>query len=271
MLTKIEENERVGVLKSASNFLMAWIICLGSLGATCLADVPQGWSRVSQKEIRLDGSIGSDSLAKFQLVAEGGFARVVLNSNGGMEYAAMRIAQDPRYKEADIVVAEKCFSACANYLAVLGRSLLVDCNSVIGFHGTTLPRYRILPSSAISVLQRIVSKYNSQNVRDWYKNSEHEARELFNSRGVDINLLFYRNHKFLKLFFDIEFDVDTGEYTERLIQYGLWMPSEAQLRAYGLKNLTYCTPTDDADLTARVARLVKDLAKMQNSVWHVGP
>ena len=75
----------------------------------------------------------------------------------------------------------------------------------------------------------------------------------------------------MKLFYNVEFDVDTGEVTQRFSQNGIWMPSDAQLRAFGLKNLTYCTPTDDADLTARVARLIKDPAKMQNSVWHVGP
>lgn len=141
----------------------------------------EGWSRSSDNEIRLDGVIGPDSLAKFQSAAEGGFTRVVLNSPGGMEFVAMRIAQDPRYKDADIVVSEKCISSCANYLAVLGRSLSVDCNSVIGFHGTTLPRYRFLPGYGWSFLAKVNNKYRGRLVENWYENSENEALSLFKS------------------------------------------------------------------------------------------
>lgn len=259
------------VVKCAITFLISLIACFGGLAANCQADAPQVWFRTSSDEIRLTGEIRPDSFEQFTKVAEGGFRRVVLNSPGGMEFAAMRIAQDPRYKDADIVVSEKCISACANYLAVLGRSLAVDCDSVIGFHGTTLQMYPFFLNPVISMLSKMNAKYKNKNVSNWYKNSEQEARNLFKDRKIDIKLLFYKNSKFRKNFYELEFDQDTGGPTQTISQNGIWMPSEEQLRAFGLKNLTYCTPTDDADLTARVARLVKDPAKMQNSVWHVGP
>lgn len=250
---------------------LVWMFVCGASSPVVAEALAVSWTRTSSDEIRLDGDIDPDSFAKFLVAAEGGFTRVVLNSPGGMEFAAMRIAQDPRYKSAEVIVAEKCLSACANYLAVLGRSLSVDCDSVIGYHGTILRRHRVLRGYGLSFLGNLNRNYKSQAVANWYKTSEQEARDLFKYRKIDIKLLFYKNSKFLKNFYEIEFDTDTGEVSQTISQNGIWMPSEAQLRAFGLKNLTYCTPTDDADLTARVARLVKDPAKMQNSVWHVGP
>ncbi len=259
------------VLNCIITFLISLIACFGGLAAPCQADAPQGWSRTSREEIRLTGEIRPDSFEQFTKVAEGGFRRVVLNSPGGKEFAAMRIAQDPRYRDADIIVSEKCISACANYLAVLGRSLAVDCNSVIGFHGTTLRRYPIFFSPFTSMMSKMNSKYKNKEVKNWYKNSEQEGRNLFKSREIDINLLFYRNSKFLKNFYELEFDPDTGGPTQTISQNGIWMPSEAQLRAFGLKNLTYCAPFDDQALRARIGRSAKNPATLRDYVWHVGP
>ncbi len=255
----------------AGFFGLVWVLICS---APCLAvaeGVEFGWSRTSADQIRLDGYIEPDSLLNFQVVAEGGFKSIVLNSPGGMEFAAMRIAQDPRYKDADIIVSEKCLSACANYLAVLGRSLSVDCDSIIGFHGTILRRHPVLRGYGLSFLGNLNRKYKSQSLDQWYKTSEQETRNLFKARGIDINLLFYRNSKFLKNFYQLEFDPDTGEATQTISQNGVWVPSEAQLRAFGLKNLTYCAPVDDEALRARIGRSAKNPATLRDYVWHVGP
>jgi hypothetical protein len=248
--------------------LLVGLVCLPK---TILADELKGWSRTNAEEIRLDGEITSKTVSEFQTVAEGGFKRVVLNSPGGREYAAMRIAQDPRYGDADIIISKQCSSACAYFLALLGRSLTVSCESIIGFHGTNLPRHNFTSGYGLNILRKSDKDFNDSTIRQWYSNSNNEFRALFKERGVDIRILYYKNSKYLKNHYKFSFNTETGDVNWSISQNGIWMPSLTQLKAYGLKNLDYCAPANDEEFRARVERFSKHPEELRNYIFHVGP
>ena len=270
----------LGVIKGVSlkwfaPFFVSFLIGCAGFPQAVLADRPKGWSRTNADEIRLDGEITSMSLSEFWAVSEGGFKRVVLNSPGGMEYAAMRIAQDRRYGAADIVVEEQCASACANFLALLGRSLTVKCDSILTLHGTIIANKSVSSIfrsvDNFNFLRKFDKRYDIQSVKNWYANTDLETRALFHERKIDIDILFFSNPEFRKSFLEFSFDADTGQIDLSVSQNGIWMPSLMQLKAYGLRNLNYCAPANDEEFRGRVERIAKHPERLQDYVFHVGP
>ena len=252
-------------------FSFTLIFASFGLPKTLFAEELKGWSRTNAEEIQLDGEITSNTVTEFQAVAEGGFKRVVLNSPGGMEYAAMRIAQDPRYGDADIIISKRCFSACAHFLALLGRSLTVSCESIIGFHGTSLPKHKFNFGYGFKFLRKLDRDFNDPSIIKWYSSSDKESRFLFKDRGVDRKIIHYKNYKYVKNHYKFSFDSELGDVDWSLSQNGVWMPSREQLKSYGLKNLNYCAPANDDEFRDRVGRLFKDPAILRDYIWHVGP
>ena len=63
---------------------------------------------------------------------------LILNSGGEEIHSALKLGSYLAEKQLNIIVREFCASSCANYLLTAGRSVLVEKDALIGWHGGAL-------------------------------------------------------------------------------------------------------------------------------------
>lgn len=90
-----------------------------------------------QSAIGIVGPITPDIWAKARelILADGSIKIMYVDSNGGDVLSALKLAEVVREKNIRLVVAGRCFSACANYLFVGSRRKDILPGSLIAIHG----------------------------------------------------------------------------------------------------------------------------------------
>jgi len=243
--------------------------------AVCISNVASaGWTRISEEVIRLDGPIDAESYADFKRVADGGFNKVILRSGGGLELIALKIAERIAEKDVEIEIDGYCFSACANFLALAGRRLVVPCDSLIGWHGSH-------------------SLKTEDEVRDVHRTHEHpeeltetylrwldelRVREQNFYRRIDVchellaDSVRVPAHAFPQQEPEVSFTFDpvTGEFTvsRRSETAGVWIPTARVLEKYGIRTVGFCPKYDDP---AHIEAVVSSLGLSELRFTSSGP
>lgn len=212
------------------------------------------WSRIDSQTIKLDGDIGNESYVEYLKVAKGGYSRVILDSSGGSPLPALLIAQDMRAHEPEVIVADRCFSACANYLLLAGPAPRVQCGALVIWHGS--PSNDFASNVAVMEAQmkdpRLIETYGR-----WARKFTAMEDAFFASIHVDKKLLsdsveiVRREHVAPKATFT--FDEMSGDYSET-VSSGLWIPTVDVIRSYGVDTARFC-PTYDAEIPGALRRL----------------
>lgn len=201
-----------------------------------------GWTRSSSSTIRFDGDIGKDSYEEYLEVAKGGFTRVLLNSGGGYPSVALKIAVDiQRHPDVEVDIKGVCLSACASYLAIAGKHLTIECDSVLAWHGSLgRPEDEARSMRAEGIPEGLVTEYGA-----WLKAFHEEESAFYERAGVDIALLAdsMRAVHALDLAESYSLDTATGEYSYST-SAGVWVPPMSSLTKYGVRGLTYCRDHD---------------------------
>jgi hypothetical protein len=212
------------------------------------------WSRVNQDTIRLDGDIDKDSYQSYLDVAKGGYAKVILHSNGGSPMPALMIAGEMREHQPQITVEGTCLSACANYLLLAAPAPHVECGAILIWHGSPADDV----DSEVRVMRaedknpKLIAKYGA-----WGSKLKAMERDFYAAIGVNRKLLsdsvaiVQRDHVTPEATFS--FDEMTGDYSET-VSSGLWVPTTKTMRGYGIDTRNFC-PTYDADIPATLKRL----------------
>lgn len=85
--------------------------------------------------VLIEGSIGAHHVYLMKNIPDDFSGDVILNSPGGLESAALDVAEEIVRRRLSVVVRGRCASACAQYLLVAGKHRRAEANAVIGFHG----------------------------------------------------------------------------------------------------------------------------------------
>lgn len=89
--------------------------------------------------LRFDGVIVKEATAKVEqlLIADAGksIRTMVIKSNGGEANAGIRFGELVRDWKLAVTVDGYCMSACANYVAIAARELVVPDGALLGYHG----------------------------------------------------------------------------------------------------------------------------------------
>src|SRR5690606_31220712 len=104
---------------------------------------------------------------------------------GGYPSVTLLIAEHVRQSGATVVVDGVCMSACANYIAAAGSRLVIECVSVLAWHGGLQSVAQAKVAMAASgVPSPVIDAYAS-----W--GSEFNCREeaFFRATGVDMSIL----------------------------------------------------------------------------------
>lgn len=213
-------------------------ICLIFTCALFSQNAVAGWSRVSKSTIALNGSIGKNSYNDYLRVSHDGFSDVILNSGGGYPSVALKIASDIQsHPDVGVRVKGVCFSACANYLAISGDSLRVDCDSVIGWHGDLEdPADEASSMKTEGIPAPLIVEYIN-----WLKHFHSRELAFYKRSGVDYAIIKDSISVVKKLNLTVQYSLDrtTGEYSYTTTA-GIWVPPFESLSQYGIKNLKYC-------------------------------
>ena len=209
-----------------------------------------GWIRKDAETIRLDGDIDENSYSDYLEIAKTPFTIVELDSGGGYPFIALKIAQDIANRNVKIVINKDCFSACANYLALAGRELIVPCNALIGWHGSpTLEsdaeiRRRFLNEEAPNELIKSYTK--------WLGNFRNEEVAFYKSRGISTALLVNSTkipEKYKKVpsnSTSFTFNEQTGQYSVNHTSVAsIWLPTKDTLAVYGFNTSGFCKTYDE--------------------------
>jgi hypothetical protein len=133
--------------------LCLWLSCFGY----GLAE-PAVWSRPNPKTLKVSGVLGQTSFADYKKQADQGFELLVLDRLSGKDFVALRIAQDVIQRQVALRIDHSCIEGCARFLMHAGRTLSVDCNSVLALG---YPQLLVPPeerrASLINVLPRGVN------------------------------------------------------------------------------------------------------------------
>jgi ATP-dependent protease ClpP protease subunit len=146
-------------------------------------------------EISLTGPIDARFVALLAKVASThpNIRRIVVDSDGGENEAALQLAHIVRDRGWDVVVKNKCLSACANYIFPAGRRKSVLPNSWIGIHETRRLFRRadgsIHPVSGNEIAEEMSSgNVEAESARAAHKR-EIDTAAFYRSLGLSTTLL----------------------------------------------------------------------------------
>lgn len=210
-------------------------------------DCDAQWVRVDKDSIRLDGVIDRDSYQSYLDASMGGYSKVILSSVGGSPLPALMIAQDMWKRQPEITVEDYCLSACANYLIFATPAPEVPCGAALAWHGTISGD----ASERVEVMRlegrnpKLIEAY-----RKWAERFHAMEVQYFRDVGIDRNILFDStsivDREDIVPEAKFTFDEMTGDTTES-ISAGMWVPTTAIMRGYGMDTRNFCQ-TYDADI-----------------------
>lgn len=163
--------------------------------------------------------------------------QLIINSGGGDELAALKLAKEISKQNIDVVVDGACISACAHILLPAARKVFIVEDSVIGFHGN------------IFGWLELFARTNQDEYNDLLEDSAAIAKFL-NSTGVDIDVLFCAanlHEPKAKIIYD-ELNVPT-----RKTRYRFLVADQKKLDWYGV-NVTYLTGYSPAYIENRLKK-----------------
>jgi hypothetical protein len=231
--------------------LFIWLIFVTSFVDVARAD----WERVNSETIRLNGLVTEGSLSNFQNVAKAGFSVVRLRSGGGTPRVALQIASDISQRQAVVIIEDYCFSSFANYLALAGKSLVLPCDALHGWHGSptlmTDEEWK-QQSETEGHPPKLTEMYGN-----WLKELRQFERLFFKSIGVKHELLTdsveIPKLEGLKPDVSFKFDEETGSYTVTRSSV-MWIPTARTLKSYGVETKDFCENYGESEIRDAMAK-----------------
>lgn len=103
------------------------------------------------------------------------YARIF--SDGGLMHAGLDMADTIETLSIDVIVGDRCFSSCAQFLFIGGNAKYLLPNSILAFHGGPIPDSRI-DSADISDDQKSI-----------LRRLQHRFREFYRTRGISMDMV----------------------------------------------------------------------------------
>ncbi|GAD80154.1 hypothetical protein [Vibrio ezurae] len=142
--------------------------------------------------------------------------KLAITSQGGDMSAGIELGFFIKEHNWDVEVRELCFSACANYVLPAAKSVTIDANSLLGWHGGAMQPDELwahsIPKSSRAVFMDYIAMLREKETR------------FFDTVGVDQNITTY------------------GQTTKNSCQLAQktdgWYYSVEDLKRMGIKNIT---------------------------------
>jgi hypothetical protein len=150
-----------------------------------------------------------------------GVRRLVITSRGGDENAALDIADVVDRRQLQVQVRQVCASACANSILVAGHSRVLESDSFIGLHGSSVTLEQNYLATGRPVPPRI--ERGAARLRRLYEHRHADAK-LLECAAIQIGL----TQQYLQATLPGETEVRSAWRS----RYHMWIPSTDTLARY---------------------------------------
>jgi len=208
------------------------------------SEVHAEWMRISDSTIRLSGDIQKGDFERYLELAKEGYSKLELRSFGGVPLIALKIADDVVKRRVEVVIDGYCFSACANYLALSGKTLTVPCDSLVGWHGS--PTNKSNDEVAKESFSEGHPKELTSILVNWISDFRERELRFYKVIGVNISLLHDSvvipgKLKRSQPIVNFKFDQETGDISiSKTVTAVSWIPGPNILEKYGVVTSGYC-------------------------------
>jgi hypothetical protein len=195
------------------------------------------WMRLNASTLLMQGPIERDDFAKFEAKFDGRVRRLVVTSEGGVEFQALQIGEVLARQGVDVYVQGYCASACANFIFVAGRRRILIGDAIVGYHGSEVSALQ----DEVAFRKELEKSLPPEGVEwkvAWVQRLGARARNLYHRQGATSKILdlsacvvSHSGERVRKF----QGDESTGgtSVTSRS-KISLWVPSHAQFQAYGM-------------------------------------
>lgn len=167
--------------------------------------------------VRLSGEINPNSIQPIIEAINRGAKTLIVNSGGGHEVSAIKLANVILEKGVSIVVEQKCMSACALYLFPSAASRRIEHDALVAFHNNSY--------SAINLLN--IEKLSNTLNPDILLASI-QAEDLYNRLSISPEV-FNDAQKVMKaICIDIK-KTGSPERPELYVQFQTWIPHKSYM------------------------------------------
>jgi len=215
-------------LRSAKCVATAFILICFGCDAKAMEYGLNGAIEVRGKTIVITGGISEDMPSKFKhLLRKQDIETVVLDSNGGVEAAAILIAKEIRKRKLAIVVDGLCLSSCANFLFPAGVSKSVTENSIVGWHSGDFHWY----------LYYLVK--NDRRMQWEMRKSIREGKIFYDKIGADYSIIIDAGRAVNLISPEVLATQTDGNEGLRYLgwqsEFDFWIPSPSVIERYGIR------------------------------------
>lgn len=217
---------RPSVLRS-DGMLFAFILLAALAG--CLPKPSNSEVRRLGNKLTIDGILDDSTQSRVRHLLDQRIEEVVLNSPGGSESAAIRIAEQLAEKDVTVVVQGECLSACAQYIFISGRRKEILNGSVVGCHENIIAMTKVPAEAYGSIMQT-----------KWQKLSK-RAIALYRRLGVSPDFAYIC----LRRTSPICYFTDKARRQSVAKVFDVWLPLASDFKRFGIDNVSGALENED--------------------------
>jgi hypothetical protein len=185
----------------------------------------------------MKGLIERTEFTKFSAKFDERVRHLVVTSEGGSEFQALRIGEVLAQRGVNVYVLGYCMSACANFIFVAGRQRLLIGDAAVGYHGSEISAMRDEPRLRAD-LEASLPPEGVEWKLAWTRRLFERGEALYQRQGASTRILdlsaciMAQRRKHWKTF---KGDEETGSTTVNSgSTSSAWLPSRAQFEAHGI-------------------------------------
>jgi hypothetical protein len=251
--------------------LLRWPLALAmALVMPCLA-MAADWTRANASTLVMKGHIERAEFARFSARFDDRVRRLIVTSEGGVEFQALQIAEVLARRGVDVYVLGCCLSACANFIFAGGRQRLLIGDAIVGYHGSEISELLDEDRFRTNLAKRLPSDGAAWKLA-WVRRLGERAQAMYQHQGASTKILdlsgcvVSRSGENWEKF---KGDEDTGGTEVRSgSTIRMWIPSRAQFAAHGIAVQT-ADPKAVAALGLATSTLKAGMARidLSGAVW----
>jgi len=206
--------------------MMILIFVLFSFFAICSfisgyqeATVIEGkWISASRQYIKYRGKIdskGFEQLKKVyqrrQLESKWKVTELKISSSGGSALVGLKMANWVLEENLNVVIEDRCYSACANYVFLAGKNKILHSGAKLGWHGSAIdPRGMVLGGKRY--YKGKIKNLSDQDIVKKYKNALESNYMNVKRQFPDVTREEYQSH-FIKKLRNMDLDLKVGDFS----------------------------------------------------------
>ena len=211
-----------------SVFAAARPVSGNSQWAGCLLAPAATVARVANDVFRYCGPITNEGVAEVRRLLSPGATTLEILSPGGSLDAPLDLAEIVLDRKLRVVVVGQCFSGCASFVFVAGRTRTIQVGGIVGLHNTSSSAFALVKAAKMGALDERDGPLGRRAARE-------EA--IYSRRGISARLLFEAQARIAPVCLQkrTAFAANGENNYDIVSEKTLWVPTKQQWRDFGVE------------------------------------